>query len=175
MEIRLGTSADLNACIEIDDSFETDYVWQMEEQNRAGDIAVNFRLTHLPRPMKIYHAISNEQMRAEYERGGTLVIAEQGGLRGFVQVARSDLNRTLVICQLAVAPLYRRQGIASKLVRAGLEWGRQQKLRVALLDTSTKNNPAISFFQKQGFQFCGFNDKLYLNRDIALYFSLLIH
>ena len=41
-----------------------------------------------------------------------------------------------------------------------------------MLDTPTKDYPAICFYQKHGFAFCGFNDQLYPNHDIALLFAL---
>ena len=34
----------------------------------------------------------------------------------------------------------------------------------------SKNYPAIQFLQKQGFKFCGYNERFYRSRDIALYF-----
>jgi hypothetical protein len=43
---------------------------------------------------------------------------------------------------------------------------------VILLDTPTKAHPAICLYQKHGFVFCGFNDQLYPNRDIAMFFAL---
>ena len=48
MEIRLANLVDLNACLAIDDSFETEYVWQMEEHSVTGDIAIGFHLVRLP-------------------------------------------------------------------------------------------------------------------------------
>jgi ribosomal protein S18 acetylase RimI-like enzyme len=39
------------------------------------------------------------------------------------------------------------------------------------LEIQTKNHPAISFAQKHGFQFCGYNERYYPNGDIALFFS----
>ena len=34
----------------------------------------------------------------------------------------------------------------------------------------SKNFPAISFLQKHGFKFSGYNERYYRNQDIALYF-----
>jgi hypothetical protein len=39
----------------------------------------------------------------------------------------------------------------------------------------TKNYPAISFCQKHGMTFCGFNDRHFANQDIALFFALALH
>lgn len=175
MEIRLGDKEDLNTCLAIDDGFDTEYVWQMEEQNRVGHIAVGFRLTHLPRPMRVAHAILAEDVVRNLEMGGVLIVADDRGVRGFVDVTAQPWNQSAYINNLAISPAFRRQGIGARLMQAALDWGRQQGLRVAMLDTSTKNYPAICFYQKQGFRFCGFNDQLYPNRDIAMYFSIGLH
>jgi len=173
MDIRLGTLTDLNACLTMDTAFETEYVWQMEERSGNGDIAIGFRLTRLPRPMKVTGVISPDAVSQNFMNGGALFVADEGGaVCAFVDGMMSEWNQAAVINHLAVAPAYRRRGIGSRLLRVALEWARQQKLRVALLDTPTKAHPAICLYQKHGFTFCGFNDQLYPNRDIAMFFAL---
>jgi ribosomal protein S18 acetylase RimI-like enzyme len=173
MEIRLATLADLNACLKLDDSFETEYVWQMEERNGAANIAINFRLTRLPRPMKVSNTVSRDELIHDYQHAANLFVADDGGgVRGFIDVMASDWNQAACINNFVVAPAHRRQGVGGQLMRAALDWARQKKLRVALLDTSTKDYPAICFYQKYGFTFCGFSDQMYPNRDIAMLFAL---
>jgi ribosomal protein S18 acetylase RimI-like enzyme len=172
MEIRLANLGDLNACLAIDDSFETEYVWQMEEHSTAGDIAVGFHLARLPRPMKVASIISRDDVLYNYQHGGALFVAEEGAIRGYVDVTESGWNQAACINNLAIAPGYRRRGIGTQLMQAVFEWARQKKLVTALLDTSTKDHPAICFYQKLGFLFCGFNDQLYPNHDIALLYAL---
>ena len=172
MEIRSANLGDLNACFAIDDSFETEYVWQMEERNGAGDIAIGFHLAHLPRAMKVGSSISRDELTYNFQHGGALFVADDGKVCGFVDVTESEWNQAAYIHNLAVGPAYRRKGVGTRLMRAALEWARQKGLRAAMLDTSTKNYPAISFYQKQGFSFCGFNDQLYANRDIAMLFAM---
>ncbi len=172
MEIRPANLTDLNACLAIDDSFETEYVWQMEQRSHAGSLAVTFRLTRLPRPMKVHHIISREDLVYNFQHGGTLLVADEGAVRGLVDVTAHEWNQSAYINNLAVAPAYRRQGVGTRLLRAALAWARQNQLRVVMLDTSTKDYPAICFYQKHGFVFCGYNDQLYPNRDIAVLFAL---
>ena len=173
MEIRPGVLADLNACLLLDTSFETEYVWQMEEHAGNGAIAVGLRLTRLPRPMRVTGVISPDGVSNNFMNGGTLLVAEEREkICGFVDATVSEWNLAVLINNLAVAAAYRRQGIGSRLLRAALDWGRQKKLRAALLDTPTKAHPAICLYQKHGFTFCGFNDQLYPNHDIAMFFAL---
>ena len=65
---------------------------------------------------------------------------------------------------------YRRQGIGTALMRHARQWAREQGLQMLLAEATTKNYPALCFYQKLGFQFCGFNDHYYTNQDIALFF-----
>ena len=172
MEIRLANLGDLNACMKMDDSFETEYVWQMEQRVTPGDINTNFHLARLPRPMKVSGIIARDDVVYNFQHGGTLFVADDGAVRGFIDVTESIWNQAACINNLLVAPAYRRKGVGALLMRAALDWGRQKKLRAAILDTSTKNHQAICFYQKHGFAFCGFNDQLYPNRDIALLLAL---
>ena len=173
MEIRPGTLADLNQCLTLDATFETEYVWQMEERSGNRDIAVGFHLARLPRPMKVTGVILPDDVSQNYMNGSALFVADDGGtICGFVEVSASEWNQAAVINNLAVASASRRRGIGSRLLRTALEWARQNKARVVLLDTPTKAHPAICLYQKHGFTFCGFNDQLYPNRDIALFFAL---
>lgn len=174
MEIRPANLVDLNACLAIDDSFDTDYVYQMEERNTPGDIAVTFHLARLPRPMKVPHIISRDQLALDFQHliPGTILVADDGVVRGFIDVVESEWNQLAYINNFAIAPAYRRKGTGSQLMRAAIEWARQKKLRAIMVDTSTKDYPAICFYQKFGFVFCGFNDQIYPNRDIAMIYSL---
>lgn len=172
MEIRLANLGDLNACLAIDDSFETEYVWQMEERNSAGDISIGLHRARLPRPMRVGGIVSRDDLLYNFQHGGALFVADDGEVRGYVDVTESAWNQVAYINNLAVAPAFRRKGVGALLMHAALDWGREKKLRAAMLDTSTKDHPAISFYQKHGFMLCGFNDMLYPNRDIALLFAL---
>ncbi len=172
MEIRLANLGDLNACLAIDDSYETEYVWQMEERSSAGDIAIGFHLARLPRPMRVSNIISHDDLLYNFQHGSVLFVADDGAVRGYIEVTASEWNQVAHIENFAIAPAYRHKGIGTRLLRAALDWAREKKLRAAMLNTSTKDYPAICFYQKQGFTFCGFNDQLYPNRDIALLFAL---
>lgn len=172
MEIRLATLADLTACLALDDSFETDYVWQLDERRDASNVSSVFRLTRLPRTMKVTGIISRDGVAENYRRGANLWVYDDGGVRGFVDATVEEWNQSANIHHLAVARAHRRKGIGTQLLRTVLEWARLKKLSVVLTDTPTKAHPAIAFYQKHGFSFCGFSDRLYPNRDIAMLYAL---
>lgn len=172
MEIRLATLADLNACLKLDHSFQTEYVWQMEARQETTALASAFRLTRLPRPMRVTGVVSPDAVIFDYQHGGNLWVYDDDGVKGFVGAVVEEWNQAACLRSMAVAPAHRRQGIGTRLLETVVDWARQKKLRVALLDTPTKAYPAICFYQKHGFAFCGFSDRLYPNRDIAMLFAL---
>jgi ribosomal protein S18 acetylase RimI-like enzyme len=57
------------------------------------------------------------------------------------------------------------------LLEAANQWALAHSLARVMLEVQTKNHPAIAFAQKNGFQFCGYNERYYPNGDIALFFS----
>jgi GNAT superfamily N-acetyltransferase len=79
---------------------------------------------------------------------------------------------TTWVLDLAVQPSIRRQGIGTALVLAALEWtGAQTKSQRMILGMQTKNYPAINLALRMGFDYCGYIDHYYPNRDIAIFFT----
>jgi len=65
----------------------------------------------------------------------------------------------------------RRQGIGTALVYAAQNWSIQRSNRRITMEIPSKNYPAIKLAMKLGFDFSGYNDSYYPNKDIALFFS----
>jgi GNAT superfamily N-acetyltransferase len=93
---------------------------------------------------------------------------------GYCQLDAAPWQQSGWISHLVVGRPFRRRGIGSAMITAAKTWGKQQGLRRLMIAVQTKNYPGISFCEKQGFIFCGFNDHYFVNRDIALFFSLTI-
>lgn len=66
---------------------------------------------------------------------------------------------------------YRRQNIGTRLLQEALVWADRNRLRSVLVELQTKNYPSISFFQRNKFFFCGYNNSYYPTREIALFFA----
>ncbi len=78
-----------------------------------------------------------------------LVAEIDGNVAGYVG-SQSVLDGADMM-NLAVAPEYRRQGIAEALVFALVDHLRQKKVIALLLEVRSSNQPAISLYEKLGF------------------------
>jgi ribosomal protein S18 acetylase RimI-like enzyme len=180
MRIRPAELEDLEGCLNLDHSYLTDHVWQMDVQEGKLRVTVNFRTVRLPRPVHVKYPRDRDALAAEWHRRDCFLIATTEGtqgqetrpIAGYLTMGEQDWHKTGWVSNLVVAPEHRRKGIAGQLLRMGKEWARGAGLQRLLVETQTKNHPALCFLDKQGFSFCGYNDRYYANQDIALFFSL---
>jgi ribosomal protein S18 acetylase RimI-like enzyme len=169
--VRKAELADLNACLLIDPSFVTDHVWQMESRDSEGVVSVTFRTVRLPRPMKVSYPRDTDGLIDNWRRGECFLTAhEDAEVVGFLDMTIQPWNMTGWVNNLVVAKPHRRRGIGTVLLRSALRWGQEMHLLKVVTETQTKNYPAIKFYQKNAFSFCGYNDRYYVNQDIALFF-----
>jgi GNAT superfamily N-acetyltransferase len=173
MIVRPATLADLNVCLSLDHDWITDHVWQMQVREDESDVAVNFRTVRLPRQMRAPYPRSVEQLVEDWQRDEGFWVAEvDGEVRGYVDLLAQPWQGMVWLANMAVERAYRRKGIGKALMAQGREWAWEQGFTAILAEATTKNYPALCFYRRLGFEFCGFNDHYYTNQDIALFFVL---
>jgi ribosomal protein S18 acetylase RimI-like enzyme len=169
VEIRGASIRDIGACMELEHSFSTDYVWQMQGRTTDLELTVSFREVRLPRPMRVEYPRSRDFLLEDWQRNGCFLVAEeQGTILGYLDLQLERWNGVGRIQNLVVDEPYRRKGIGNALLEQGVAWSKNLGLRALMAEVQTKNHPAISLGRKHGFSFCGYNDQYYANRDIAL-------
>ncbi|NOZ26844.1 MAG: GNAT family N-acetyltransferase [Chloroflexi bacterium] len=172
MRIRPADLHDLSPCFNLDASYETDYVWQLELREDESGIAVQFRPTRLPRTMAVTYPPRGESLLAHWERGECVYVAAEGrDVKGYVEVVAQPDQGLAWVYNLIVDKPHRRQGLGTSLTSAAIQWAQARGLERLMVPVQSKNYPAICFCQKLGFEFCGFNDRYFANRDIALFFG----
>lgn len=170
--VRPAILGDLEACLALDNSFTTDYVWQMEGKEKEGEVSITFRTVRLPRTMRVSYPRDNDHLLHNWRKEECFLVADEGGVvRGYIDMTVQAWHMTGWINNLVVTKSSRRRGIGSALLKAAVRWGCEQGLKQVVAETQTKNYPAICFYQKNGFAFCGFSDRYYINQDIALFFA----
>ncbi len=172
MIIRPAALDDLEACLALDHSYLTERVWQMDVQNKSEQVVVSFRTMRLPRPVHVPYPRQREVLRADWHHRDCFLVATESEIAGYLTMAAHDWHQTGWVADLVVAPEYRRRGTATQLLQAGQAWALQVGLCRLIVETQTRNFPAISLLQRLGFSFCGYNDRYYTNQDIAVFFVL---
>ena len=96
-----------------------------------------------------------------------LVADDNGTIAGYVG-SQSVLDAADMM-NLAVAPAYRRKGVAQALVNALVEHLQSKQVIALLLEVRVSNEPAIALYEKMGFEQVGRRPRYYHNpREDAL-------
>ena len=175
MHIYRADLRDLAGCLQLDGSYETEYVWQINQQQEGGQVVTRFLQARLPRPMQVQYPGWSEALLAHQQRGDLILVAAVATrIHGYIDQETQPDQGVGWIHHLVVGPENRRQGVGSALLARGLQHARQLGLAQLMTAVQSKNYPAIQFLQKHGFKFCGYNERYYRSRDIALYFARIV-
>lgn len=170
--VRRATAADIDGLALLVFDYETDYVWQMSFDESERNTTVDFRQVRLPRTLAVPSPISLNQLGQTWQQRRLVIAAERlGRVVGFLAIAQAPMPDVGWISELGVDRVARGQGIGTALMSAALEWSAGVGLRRLVVETQTRNYPAIRFCKRHGFVFSGYNDQYYANHDIALFFS----
>ena len=173
MRIRQAKKQDLRSCLQIDPSYVTTRVWQMIEQQASGrESQMTFRTSRLPRPLRVQYPRSLTNLGQDMERNACFLVIEEEseGIRGFIDVT-VEPDQVAYLRHLVIDEDYRHRGLGLHLLEASIAWAVYRRLRVLMAECQTKNYPATALYRKCGLKLCGYNDMLYANKDIALYFA----
>ncbi len=175
IEIRPAALTDMNALLQMDHSYQTAYVWQMDRFIEKGVINLHFRETRLPRPVRVDYPNPPEKLVSDFSTKGNVMAAVLGNVSvGYIQITENPSTSTAWVINMAVIEELRHKGIGSALLFAAQNWAAQRNLRRMVLEMQSKNFPAIQLANKLGYEFSGYNDHYYENRDIALFFSIFL-
>jgi ribosomal protein S18 acetylase RimI-like enzyme len=156
----------------------------MDVHEEKAVVTVNFRTVRLPRPVHVKYPRDREALLAGWHQRDCFLVAtaddgdpktENWPIVGYLTMGAHDWHKTGWVSDLVVAPDHRRKGVATQLLMEGGDWARGAGLRRLVIETQTKNHPAMCFLERQGFSFCGYNDHYYADQDIALFFSIDLH
>jgi ribosomal protein S18 acetylase RimI-like enzyme len=162
IQIRLVVASDLPRLMGMDHSAFSEYVWQLELRRDVGQVVATFRDVRLPRPISLTYPHDPFALADEWKSMAVMV--------GYVALIENPLS-TGWVTDLVVAPSWRRRGVGSALLDSAREWADQKGHRRIFLEMQSKNQAAIRLAQKQGYEFCGYNDHYYSSQDIALFFA----
>ncbi len=172
IQIRTAIATDIPALMELDHSYRSDYVWQMDFQEDGDLTRVIFRNVRLPRTTRVNYPREIQNLSDTWNHRSAFLVATQNDyVIGYLGLVDNLTPQATWVTDLAVDPVWRQRGIGSALVVSGLEWAKRQKNRRLVMEMQPKNHPAISLAEKLGFVFTGYMDRYYSNHDIGLFFS----
>ncbi|MBF8282149.1 MAG: hypothetical protein A2W37_02060 [Chloroflexi bacterium RBG_16_63_12] len=175
VQVRPAASADLPHLTALDHGYSTDYVWQMDAREENEQTSITFRTVRLPRSMRVAFPRDSQQLLEAWNRRVCFLVAEEAGLlKGYLNLTLAAAPETGWIADFAVDRRFRRSGVGSVLLASAAHWARQNNLGRLIVETQSKNYPAICFAQKHGMAFCGYNDRYYPNQDVALFFGMVL-
>ena len=173
VEIRPAVKEDLVHLVQVEHSYQTQYVWQMDRVMEEGQIMIHFRQMRLPRPQRVEDAgrspLLNEENWSRYQALLAAVLA--GVPVGYVGLSDQVVPRTVWVTDCAVRESARRRGIGAALLLAAQEWGSVNGFRQIVVEVHPKNHPAIQLARKLNFEFSGYNDHYLATQDITLFFA----
>jgi len=173
--VRPATPDDIQRLTAFDHSYSTDYVWQMDRREEENQINAIFRQVRLPRPVRVMYPREVEALTETWGGRRLFIVAEsRGEVQGYLSVADGLSPNTGWIAEFAIERRLRRQGIGTVLITSAVHWARKAKFQRLIVETQSKNYPAICFCQKHGFTFCGYSDQYFANQDIALFFGMFL-
>lgn len=141
----------------------------------AGQVAATFREVRLPRPVQAQYPHNHFSLADDWSKRSMMFTATLGAdAVGYVSLLERGTSSTVWVFDLVTDAAHRRRGVASALLAAAQAWAESRSHRRLILETQSKNIPAIRLAQKIGFEFCGYNDRYYLNKDVALFFAKIL-
>lgn len=173
--IRDGLESDIDACLALDHSYITDYVWQMHtDENGDESRQISFKTQRLPRSLESVYEVDERRLRLTLPAEHSFVVAVEktsGDLLGYLTMRNDPAYQIGWLQDVVVSAPYRHGRIGSRLVNIARIWAKEHGLIQVTAEVHTRNYPAIAFCQQVGFKFCGFNDRYFPNHDIAVFFT----
>ena len=113
-----------------------------------------------PPLQKVYG--SNAHLEPRIQEADFTVVAEQDGqLVGVAAVKYEPWNRRGEVWHVYVAKAARRRGIGTALMNELVVFARSVGARCLWVETQNVNFPAIQFYRRAGFRFCGLDEAFY--------------
>jgi GNAT superfamily N-acetyltransferase len=171
--IRDALVTDIQPCLGLDHTYDTDHVWQMTASEDSSQRQIIFKTERLPRTMEAACVPHADRLRRSLAADHCFLVAarrDSAEVLGYLAL-RSDPSYDLAhIHDLIVSRPYRRHRIGTRLLNVARQWAREHNLKQLTIELQTKNHPAALFCQQAGLRFCGFNDHYFPNQDIAIFF-----
>lgn len=172
IEIRSVSSEDIENLSAFEHGYYSENVWQMSQELDTETTQVNFRRIRLPRQVFVPYPRNRNEVFTDIHQAEALLLAELNNQSvGYIKVEAETDSKVARVVDLVISAPMRRQGIASGLLLAVMDLIANRNFHTLVIEMQSKNDPAIKMANKLGFNFCGFRDHYFPNKELALFFS----
>lgn len=146
--------------------YETDEYYEVVSKSTKEEMSVKFLRKKFPEKV-VYDNI--DTLFQEYWNNPRAfgVKDDDGSIVAYLEFDTEEWNNSLVMTQLLVKEECRGKGVGRMLVDFVKDFAIREDYRIITLETQNTNIPAIDFYFKMGFEFCGSNIFFYSNDDIG--------
>jgi ribosomal protein S18 acetylase RimI-like enzyme len=172
--IRDGIESDVEACLNLDHRYQTDFVWQMTLSEQVGGWNVAFRKDRLPRTIEVEYPRNPHHLKLVLDKEHCFLVAvarESNQVLGYLTMWNDQMHDLGHIQNIVVDFPFQRHRIGHRLHAVARKWAEEQGLPRLMAEVRTQNYPGIAFCQQMGMHFCGFNDHYLRDQDIAVFFT----
>jgi ribosomal protein S18 acetylase RimI-like enzyme len=160
------------ALLQLDTTFTTDRIYRVDA-TPASFVLVETPVTP---PLRKSFPLDNE-LGAERLWDAGFVAETAGVIGGFLALRHEAWSRRTTIWHLYVDPARRGVGVGRQLIETARSIAQGHGSRCLWLEVTSVNYPAIQFYQRVGFRFCGLDTSLYdpageAAGETALYFAM---
>lgn len=162
---------DCDSVAALDTGFRTDRIYTLERDA----LSVRLNETRLDRWLEKRYTIDPRDADERRSWHHAAIAEKNGTPVGFVAVEFSEWTRRAIVWHLYVASGWRRSGVGRMLLADAEAFARRAGARCLWVETQNVNYPAIRFYLRSGFRFCGCDESLYdpvlYRGEIAVFFD----
>ena len=155
--IRDALPADVEACLALDHHYTTRTVWQVTVLPHGEAWQVTFREERLPREVEADYPADDIRLRLALPREMCYLIAESktepAAVLGYLTMRPEPVHQIALIQDVVVGREYRNKGIGTRLLNVARHWASEHGAQQLMVETQTRNYPAIRFCQKNCLKF----------------------
>lgn len=145
--------------------YETSFYYDTELIEGPEGWTITFRRKAFPRPVE---KIFTDTLMSGWLEAPKVFAAQLGGETvGYLELNYEAWNARMRVSNLWVEEGHRRQGVGNALMARAESEARAVGARALVLETQSCNDPAISFYRKQGFTLTGTDLTAYSQADLT--------
>jgi len=145
----------------------TSYNYHDVEIVRCGDnFTVSFVKKLFAEPFVHNPDDTDKLFQPHWEKVMAWGIVEDGQIVAAIETAAEEWSNRLLVTELWIDEAYRRRGIGTALMNLALGRAKDEKRRVLMLETQSRNENAIAFYLAWGLTLIGFDACCYSNSDL---------